>query len=155
MKIRILCIGKTNEPYLLTGVKLYLDRLKHYTSIEFDELKDIKVVTDPEQLKLKEAELIQSKLKPDDIIVLLDENGQEFSSVKFSNFIEQKQLHSTKNLIFIIGGAFGHHDTLKKNSHHVLSLSKMTFSHQMVRLILVEQIYRAFTIIRNEKYHNI
>ena len=155
MKIKVLCIGKTDEIYLQTGIKLYLNRLKHYTGIEFEELKDIKAMSDPEQLKLKEAELFLSKIKNDDTVILLDENGHQFSSIQFSGYIEHKQLHSAKSLVFIIGGAFGHHDVLKSKAQHIISLSKLTFSHQMVRLILLEQIYRAFTIIRNEKYHNI
>lgn len=154
MRIKIYCIGKTNEAYLEKGINEYLKRLKHYTNIEYEEIKDIKSIHDPNTLKLKESEAFLSKITKDDVLVLLDEMGQEYSSMQFASFIEKLTNQSVKNLVFIIGGAFGHHSILKEKANFTISLSKMTFSHQMVRLIAMEQLYRAYSIIRNEKYHN-
>lgn len=154
MKISIWCIGKTDEKYLIEGIDKYLLRLKHYCKVDFETFKDIKPGTTPEETTKREAELILSKLKSDDFLILLDEHGEMYDSVKFARYIEKLQVNAHKNVIFLIGGAFGHHNTVRARSDHQISLSKMTFSHQMVRLFLAEQIYRAFTIVRNEKYHN-
>jgi 23S rRNA (pseudouridine1915-N3)-methyltransferase len=155
MKVKLIVIGKTNSHYLLEGEKNYEKRLKHYC--KFSEL----IVTDVKngnklsknELKNKEGKLILKKLNTDDDIILLDENGGSFSSLNFSQFLEKK-LSSTKTLVFIVGGAFGFSDEIYRRCNFKLSLSKMTFSHQMVRLIFKEQLYRAFTINKRENYHH-
>jgi 23S rRNA (pseudouridine1915-N3)-methyltransferase len=154
MKISIWSIGKTNEPYLQTGIEKYLLRLKHYTKLQYEEFKDIKQGQTADETKKRESELFMSKLKKEDVVILLDEQGKQYDSKGFADFIEQQTIHAGKHMVFIVGGAFGHHDILKKRADHLLSLSKMTFSHQMVRFFFAEQLYRAYTIIKNEKYHN-
>jgi 23S rRNA (pseudouridine1915-N3)-methyltransferase len=154
MKISLWCIGKTDEKYLVEGIDKYLTRLKHYTKIEYEVLKDVRPGQTPEETLKREADLIFSKLKADDVLVIMDERGQAYDSIGFAQYIQKLQNTSAKNVVFLIGGAFGHHDTIRQRAQHAISLSKMTFSHQMVRLFLVEQLYRAFTIIRGEKYHN-
>ncbi|MBK9734609.1 MAG: 23S rRNA (pseudouridine(1915)-N(3))-methyltransferase RlmH [Saprospiraceae bacterium] len=155
MKITIWAIGKTDEQYLMEGISKYLKRLIHYVKLDYQELKDVKPGKTPEDTLRSEAEVVAAKLKPDDILILMDEKGMSYDSVQFSAFIEKLQNQSSKNVIFLIGGAFGHHKILRDRANHLISLSKMTFSHQMVRLFLVEQLYRSYTIIKNEKYHNI
>lgn len=154
MKFSLLVIGKTNEKYLEEGIKIFDNRLKNYTKFEMIEVRDIKGFQNPEDLKKKEADVFLEKIKDDDVLVLLDENGKSFSSVEFSLWIENQQIRSVKHVVFIIGGAYGVHELIRQRSNLVLSFSKMTFSHQMIRLFFVEQLYRAFTIIKNEKYHN-
>jgi 23S rRNA (pseudouridine1915-N3)-methyltransferase len=154
MKISIWCIGKTDEKYLVEGIDKYLQRLKHYTKVEYDVIKDVKPGQTSEETLKREAEMILAKLKPEDTLILMDERGDMYDSVKFAAYIEKLQIQAQKHIVFLIGGAFGHHTLVRNRANHLISLSKMTFSHQMVRLFLVEQIYRAFTIIRNEKYHN-
>jgi 23S rRNA (pseudouridine1915-N3)-methyltransferase len=154
MKISIWCIGKTDEKYLEDGISKYLKRLTHYTRISLDVFKDVKQGQTTEDTLKREADLIFSKLKSDDILILMDEKGDAYTSVQFAAYLEKLQIQAGKHIIFLIGGAFGHHASIRNRANHAISLSKMTFSHQMVRLFLVEQIYRAFTILRNEKYHN-
>lgn len=154
MKISIWCIGKTDEKYLVEGIDKYLQRLKHYSKVEYDVIKDVKPGQTPEETLKREAEVVLAKLKPEDTLILMDERGEMYDSVKFASYIEKLQIQAQKHVVFLIGGAFGHHTLIRNRANHLISLSKMTFSHQMVRLFLVEQIYRAFTIIRNEKYHN-
>lgn len=154
MKISIWCIGKTDEKYLEDGISKYLKRLSHYGKITMEVIKDVKPGQTAEETLKREAELILSKLKSDDFLVLMDEKGDAYTSIQFAAYIEKLQMQAGKHIIFLIGGAFGHHITIRTRANHAMSLSKMTFSHQMVRLFLAEQIYRAFTIIRNEKYHN-
>ena len=154
MKISIWCIGKTDEKYLIEGVDKYLQRLKHYTKLDYEVFKDVKPGQTSEETLKREADLILAKLKADDTLILMDEKGEMYDSVKFAGYIEKLQVQAHKHGVFLIGGAFGHHSTIRARANYMISLSKMTFSHQMVRLFLVEQIYRAFTIIRNEKYHN-
>jgi 23S rRNA (pseudouridine1915-N3)-methyltransferase len=155
MKIELWVVGKTAFKYLEEGIGLYEKRLKHYTSFELIVLPDVKnPPLSMEALKTKEGELILNKLTKDDVLVLLDENGKQQTSMEFSKFIENQQINSTKRLIFQIGGAFGFSEAVYQRANFKLSLSKMTFSHQMIRLFFVEQLYRGFTIIRGEKYHN-
>ncbi len=155
MKIELWVVGKTAFKYLDEGISLYEKRLKHYTSFELVVLPDVKnPPLSTEALKAKEGELILHKLTKDDVLVLLDENGKQQTSMEFSKFIENQQIKATKRLIFQIGGAFGFSEAVYQRANFKLSLSKMTFSHQMIRLFFVEQLYRAFTIIRGEKYHN-
>lgn len=154
MKITLLCIGKTNEKYLEEGIKIYLKRLPHYIGFEYKELKDVKNFSGSDDLIKKEAEVILSNIATDDYIVLLDEKGKQYKSTEFANYIDKHSIKSTKRLVFIIGGAFGFSDVIYKRANEKISLSAMTFSHQMVRLFILEQLYRAFTIIKGEKYHN-
>ncbi len=156
MKIIFLTVGKTEDAYLKEGIDKYVKRLKHYTKIvivDLDELKNTKALT-REQQKAKEAELILKKITPLDHVILLDENGMELSSVKFAAYIEKKGLSSVTNLVFVVGGPYGFDASVYARANDKLSLSKMTFSHQMVRLFFIEQLYRAFTIIKGEPYHH-
>ncbi len=154
MKIKLMWIGKTNEKYLKEGIEIYLKRLKHYCTISTHEIKDVKKFSTKEDLKIKEGQAFLEQIQPSDFVVLLDEKGKQKTSIEFSNFFEHHQNVGTKSLIFIIGGAFGFSKELYQRSNLMLSLSKMTFSHQMIRVFFYEQVYRAFTILRNEKYHN-
>jgi len=154
MKISFWVVGKTSEKYLTEGMQMYIGRLKHYARLDFIEFKDVKVTASHAELSKQESAQFLGKIQSEDFVVLLDENGRQFSSVAFAGFLEQKMIGSPKNIIFIVGGAYGHHQLLKSRADLILSLSELTFSHQMVRLIFLEQLYRAFTIIRNEKYHN-
>ena len=156
MKIRLILIGKTNTAYLKTGESDYEDRLKHYCKFEELLIPPIKYggKLPNKDLKIKEGKLILKSVDQNDQIILLEEKGKSFSSVDFSNFLNQKILDSTKKLVFVVGGAFGFSEEVYKRADSKLSLSKMTFSHQMIRLIFKEQLYRAFTILKGEKYHH-
>ncbi|MDP3555876.1 MAG: 23S rRNA (pseudouridine(1915)-N(3))-methyltransferase RlmH [Bacteroidota bacterium] len=156
MKILLLQIDKTQDSYLTDGIEIYTKRLKNYCSFEIQTInvpKTVRQRTQPEQ-KQEEAKLILANILPEDQLILLDEKGKEYSSLDFSNFIAQKQNASVKRLIFLIGGPFGFSDVIYKRANLKISLSQMTFSHQMVRLFFVEQLYRAFTILKGEKYHH-
>jgi 23S rRNA (pseudouridine1915-N3)-methyltransferase len=155
LKIEFRIIGKTAFPYIEEGIKIYEKRLKHYCNFEINSIPDIKSAASftPEQIKKKEGELILEKLKPTEILILLDENGKHFTSIEFSTWIEKHQLQS-KKLVFQLGGAFGFSNEVYEKANFKISLSPMTFSHQMIRLFVVEQLYRAFTIIKGEGYHN-
>ncbi len=156
MKIVLLSIGKTSEEYLIEGIAQYQKRLKHYTQFELIEVPNIKKAQNfsKNELMKKEGELILNKIQASDYLVLLDDKGQGFTSVKFSNKVQQWMLSGKKRLVFVIGGAYGFSDIVYQRGNEKLSLSKMTFSHQMVRLFFVEQIYRAYTILNNEPYHH-
>lgn len=154
MKILLLSIGKTKEKYLQKGIEEYLSRLKHYTSFEYKEWAGAKMKSDPELLKNLEAEWVFKQLNPTDKLILLDENGKEFTSRKFAAELEHWLVHTPGKVVFVIGGAYGFSDKLKEQAHFLLSLSNMTFSHQMIRIFILEQIYRAFTILKGESYHN-
>jgi len=156
MKITFLTVGKTEEAWLKEGIDKYIKRLKHYarlTIIEIDELKNTKSLT-AEQQKAREAELILKKISPTDHVILLDEKGNELSSTQFAAYINKKSLGSISSLVFIVGGPYGFDQSVYERANDKLSLSNMTFSHQMVRLFFVEQLYRAFTIIKGEPYHH-
>ncbi|MGV8878006.1 MAG: 23S rRNA (pseudouridine(1915)-N(3))-methyltransferase RlmH [Sphingobacteriaceae bacterium] len=156
MKITFITIGKTDDQYLKEGIEKYLKRLKHYIKFEFTEIPDLKNTKawNQDQQKAKEAELILKKITPMDHIILLDERGQEFSSPQFADYLNHKMIASTHNLVFIVGGPYGFDESIHQRANDKLSLSKMTFSHQMVRLFFVEQVYRAFTILKGEPYHH-
>lgn len=156
MKITLLSVGKTEEKYLQSGIDIYLKRLKHYIKLEIAELPELKNTKglSQEQQKTKEAELIMKKLASTDFVVLLDERGQELSSLQFADLLNKRMIASTQNLVFIIGGPYGFDNTIYQRANDKLSLSKLTFSHQMVRLFFVEQVYRAFTILKGEPYHH-
>ena len=156
MKIKLLVIGKTNENYLTEGEKVYEKRLSHYCKFSELIIPDIKngAKCTKNELRIKEGKLIISKLNNGDEVILLDEKGKQYSSIEFSNFISNTVMVRTKSLVFIIGGAFGFSKEVYTRADSKMSLSKMTFSHQMVRIIFKEQLYRAFTIIKGEKYHH-
>lgn len=156
MKITFILNGKTEDDYLLKGISIYEQRLKHYVPFEtivIPALKNTKALS-TEQQKQKEGELILKHLQSSDKLILLDENGKEYNSVNFSEFIQQQMNSGIKNLVFVVGGPYGFSDEIYKRANGKISLSKMTFSHQMVRLFFVEQLYRAMTILRNEPYHH-
>nr|WP_320117486.1 23S rRNA (pseudouridine(1915)-N(3))-methyltransferase RlmH [uncultured Marinifilum sp.] len=157
MKISLLVIGKTDKDFVIKGIEEYRKRLVHYLPFELviiPDLKNTKNLSENQQ-KQKEGELILDKVKNSDTLILLDENGKEFSSVGFSKFIEQKMIAGVKNLIFVIGGPYGFSKDVYNKAQGKVSLSKMTFSHQMIRMIFVEQLYRAMTIIKGEPYHHV
>ncbi|QBQ42270.1 23S rRNA (pseudouridine(1915)-N(3))-methyltransferase RlmH [Sphingobacterium psychroaquaticum] len=156
MKITLLCIGKTDEGFVQTGIENYVKRLKHYITFNIVVLPDIKNVKNlsQEQQKTKEGELILKNMSTLDFVVLLDERGKEYRSVDFSKFIEQKMVGSVNHLIFVIGGPYGFSSEVYARANQQISLSKMTFSHQMIRMFFVEQLYRAFSIMRGEPYHH-
>jgi len=156
MKISLLMIGKTNQENLGKLIQDYHQRLSHYITFEMivvPELKNIKNIPVAQQ-KEKEAELLLKQLDVSDEIVLLDENGKLLSSVGFAEFLEKRMLTSTKRIVFVIGGPFGFSQRMYQRANFLLSLSPMTFSHQMIRLLFTEQLYRAMTIIRGENYHH-
>ncbi len=156
MKIIIVVIGKTDEAYLNTGITKYHDRIKHYIPLEMKIIPDLKNTKSlsEEQQKNKEGELILQQIQPTDELILLDEGGKDFSSRAFAGFMEQKLLLGIKRIVFVVGGPYGFSDDVYNRATTKLSLSKMTFSHQMVRLIFTEQLYRAMTILKNQPYHH-
>jgi 23S rRNA (pseudouridine1915-N3)-methyltransferase len=156
MKITFITVGKTEDAYLKEGIEKYVKRLKHYTKLEMaeiPELKNTKALTE-EQQKVKEAELILKKITPLDHVILLDENGSEFTSIQFANYINKRSVTSSANLVFVVGGPYGFDQSVYQRANDKISLSRMTFSHQMVRLFFTEQLYRAFSIIKGEPYHH-
>jgi 23S rRNA (pseudouridine1915-N3)-methyltransferase len=156
VKIEAWFIGKTSPAYLQIGLDDYAGRIKKYVPFETVIIADIKDAGSyaARDRLLKEGEKVLQKLIPQDYLILLDEGGKEFSSVQFSQFIEKELNKSYKKLIFLVGGSFGFSTELQQRANLKISLSKMTFSHQMVRLFFLEQIYRGFTILNNEPYHN-
>ncbi|MDD2797455.1 MAG: 23S rRNA (pseudouridine(1915)-N(3))-methyltransferase RlmH [Bacteroidales bacterium] len=156
MKITLLVVGKTSEQYFIDAIDEYKNRLKHYIPFELEvipELKNTKSLSEAQQ-KEKEGELILKQVQAGDYLVLLDERGKEYSSMKFAEFIEKKTHSVSRRLIFVVGGPYGFSDKVYEAAQEKLSVSKMTFSHQMIRMIFVEQIYRAMTILNNEPYHH-
>ena len=156
MQITLIAIGKTDKAELEELITVYKKRLKHYIKFQLEVIPDIKNRKNlsESQQKEKEGELILAQLQPTDTLILLDEKGKQFTSVEFARFLQKKMNSGIKNLVFVIGGPYGFSDAVYAKSSGKVSLSKMTFSHQMVRLFIVEQIYRGFTILRNEPYHH-
>ena len=156
MKISLVVIGKTDAAYFVDAINEYKNRLVHYIPFEMEVIPDIKNVKNlrEDQQKEKEGELILKTLQPGDYLVLLDEHGKSFTSMEFATYIERKMHVVPKRLVFVIGGPYGFSKAVYKAASEKISLSKMTFSHQMIRLIFVEQIYRAMTILNNEPYHH-
>lgn len=156
MKISLVVIGKTDAAYFVDAINEYKNRLVHYIPFEMEVIPDIKNVKNlrEDQQKEKEGELILKTLQPGDYLVLLDEHGKSFTSREFATYIERKMHVVPKRLVFVIGGPYGFSEAVYKAASEKISLSKMTFSHQMIRLIFVEQIYRAMTILNNEPYHH-
>ena len=156
MKIALIVIGKTDAGYFVEAINEYKSRLIHYIPFEMEVIPDIKNAKNlsESQQKEKEGELILKTLQSGDYLVLLDEKGKEFTSMQFSAYIEKKMHTVPKRLVFVVGGPYGFSEAVYKAAGEKISLSKMTFSHQMIRLIFVEQIYRAMTILNNEPYHH-
>jgi 23S rRNA (pseudouridine1915-N3)-methyltransferase len=156
MKITLLTVGKTDQKYIKEGISVFQKRLKHYVNFEIIEVPALKKVSSmpTEIIKQKESELLTRYLDKSDAIILLDERGKTLSSDEFAGFLQKKMNSGIREMVFIVGGAWGFHESLYKKANHTISLSKLTFSHQMVRLFFAEQIYRAFTILRGESYHN-
>tara|TARA_B100000795_G_C22799169_1_gene440906 strand:- start:218 stop:688 length:471 start_codon:yes stop_codon:yes gene_type:complete len=156
MKVRFLVIGKTTDKYLLPGIEDYNKRLTRYSNYEYKELPGVRLgrSATADETKRKEEEVIFAKLEKSDFLVLMDERGEGFSSRGFGDFLKKHQMSGTKRLVFLIGGAYGFSDNIYARANSKIALSQMTFTHQMVRLIFAEQLYRAFTITKGEKYHH-
>lgn len=156
MNIRLIAIGKTDNKDLQSLINDYTKRLSFYVKFELEIIPDIKNVKNlsEAQQKEKEGELILAKIGPTDQLILLDENGKTFSSVGFSEYLQKKMNAGIKTLVFVIGGPYGFSETVYQKAQGKVSLSEMTFSHQMVRLFVIEQMYRGFTILKNEPYHH-
>ena len=156
MKIQFIVVGKTAQSYLVDSIADYTTRLRRYITFDMEvipELKNTRNLT-TEQQKEREGEAILKVLQPGDFVVLLDEHGQELTSMQFARYIEQKMQTVSRRLVFIVGGPYGFAKSVYDRCNDKLSLSKMTFSHQMVRLFFTEQLYRAMTILNNEPYHH-
>ena len=156
MTIKLIAIGKTDNKQLQALIDDYKKRLGFYINFDLDIIPDIKKVKNlsEDQQKQKEGELILKKLKPTDILILLDENGKQMDSVGFANYLQKHMNSGIKQLVFVIGGPYGFSQDVYNKAQGKLSLSKMTFSHQMVRVFVIEQLYRGFTILKNEPYHH-
>jgi len=156
MKISLICIGKTDDSYLIQGIDSFQKRLKFYINFKMVAIPDIKNSKNlsKEQQKAKEAEQILKLISNTDCIILLDERGKEYRSIEFADFLNKKMVSSTQHLVFVIGGPYGFDTSIEKRADGKISLSKMTFSHQMIRLFFSEQLYRAFSILKNEPYHH-
>jgi 23S rRNA (pseudouridine1915-N3)-methyltransferase len=156
MNIKLIAIGKTDHKNLQALMDEYQKRLSFYIKFELEiipDIKNAKNLSEPQQ-KEKEGELILQKLSPTDFLILLDENGKSFSSVEFSEELQKKMNAGIKTLVYVIGGPYGFSEAVYQKAQQKISLSKMTFSHQMARLFFIEQLYRGFTILRNEPYHH-
>ena len=156
MKIALLTVGKTDVNWVKQGLDIYISRLKHYIPFSITEIPELKNVSSlsKDQIKTKEGELILKNIKPTDDVILLDEHGKQYGSVEFATLLQNKINYEGKDIVFVIGGAYGFSDAVYQRANSKISLSRMTFSHQMVRAIFVEQIYRAFTIMKGEPYHH-
>ena len=156
MKIKLLVIGKTDDKNIELLIEKYQQRLKHYINFEIEIIQNIKNVKNLSQLqqKEKEGELILSKVKNTDHLVVLDEKGKEYRSLEFASFLQKKMNSGIKQMVLVVGGPYGFSEVVYKKAMGKISLSKMTFSHQMIRLFIIEQLYRGFTILKNEPYHH-
>lgn len=156
MKITLLTVGKTDIKWVKEGLEMYVSRLKHYIPFELVEIPELKNVSalSKDQIKQREGELILKVLKPQDELILMDEHGREYRSVEFAKLIEDRISRGARDMVFVIGGAYGFSPDVYARANSKISLSQMTFSHQIVRAIFAEQLYRAFTIIRGEPYHH-
>lgn len=156
MNIELITIGKIKSRYLMEGIEEYIKRLKRYIAFDITEIPDIKNAgrVSKEEQKEAEGQLILSRLQPSDYIVLLDEHGKQYSSIEFAEQLQSIMSSGKKRLVFVVGGPYGFSQSVYDKAHKLLSLSKMTFNHEMVRLFFTEQIYRAMTILRGEPYHH-
>ena len=158
MKITLVCVGKLKEKYLVAGIKEYQKRISGYTNIEIIEVTDERIpdkasLAQEVMVKVKEGRKILDKIKQDDYVILLDVGGKELDSIAFSKHLEQCMINGKSTIDFVIGGSLGHGEEVLQRADFRLSFSPMTFPHQLMRLILIEQIYRAFKIMKNETYH--
>ncbi|WP_291965260.1 23S rRNA (pseudouridine(1915)-N(3))-methyltransferase RlmH [Maribacter sp.] len=156
MTIKLLAIGKTDSSQLQELIEVYQKRLQHYINFEIELIPDLKKTKNlsEDQQKDKEGELILKRLSSTDVLILFDEKGKQYTSIEFSAFLQKKMNSGIKQLVFLIGGPYGFSNEIYAKASGKISLSKMTFSHQMVRLFITEQIYRGFTILKNEPYHH-
>ena len=156
MKITLLTVGKTDIGWVREGLETYASRISHYVPFALDEIPELKKASalSREQIKEKEGDAILARLRPSDEVVLLDEKGRQYRSVEFAAWLEGKMSRGGKDLVFVVGGAYGFPQKVYDRADGLLSLSKMTFSHQMVRTVFAEQLYRAFTILKGEPYHH-
>ncbi len=156
MKIRLITTGKTNVGWVKAGLDLYLSRISHYANFSMTEIPDIRNASQAgrEVLKVKEGEAILKNISPGDYVILLDEKGREYTSAEWASRLGNRIAHSSSDIVFVIGGAYGFSEAVYARCDEKMSLSRMTFSHQMVRVIFAEQLYRAFTIMRGEPYHH-
>lgn len=156
MRLTLLTVGKTDIPWVKAGLEMYVSRLRHYVPFELVEIPELKNVSSlsHEQIKVKEGELILKSVKSSDELILMDEHGREFRSMEFASMLEDRLSRSGRDMVFVIGGAYGFSQAVYSRADSRISLSKMTFSHQLVRTIFAEQLYRAFTIMRGEPYHH-
>lgn len=156
MKVTMLTVGKTDIKWVKEGLEMYVSRLRHYINFELVEIPELKGAGSltREKIKEKEGELILKGLRQQDELILLDERGKELRSVEFAKSLEDRMSRGARDIVFVIGGAYGFSDEVYTRADSMLSLSKMTFSHQIVRAIFAEQLYRAFTIIKGEPYHH-
>ncbi|MBO5720019.1 MAG: 23S rRNA (pseudouridine(1915)-N(3))-methyltransferase RlmH [Bacteroidales bacterium] len=154
MKLVFLMVGKTNEKYFTDAISEYEKRIKRFIPFEIITIPDSKGIKTAEQQKTTEGELILKHTKDEDFVILMDEKGKRFTSVKFAEYVERLLCRSDKRVIFVIGGAYGFSDAVYNRADDKISLSDMTFSHQLVRVVFTEQLYRAFTIINNQPYHH-
>ncbi len=156
MQVTLLCIGKTGKKFLEEGEQEYLKRLRHYISFQMQIVPDIKQAKSlsQNQVKQREGELILEKVSASDTLILLDEKGKEYSSLGFSGYLQDQFNRGGKHIYFVVGGPYGFSDDVYQRANGKISLSRMTFSHQMIRLFFIEQVYRAMTILRNEPYHH-
>ncbi|WP_424000512.1 23S rRNA (pseudouridine(1915)-N(3))-methyltransferase RlmH [Maribacter sp. IgM3_T14_3] len=156
MTIKLLAIGKTDSSQLQELIDVYQKRLQHYVNFDIELIPDLKKTKNlsEDQQKDKEGELILKRLAPTDVLILFDEKGKQYTSIEFSSFLQKKMNSGIKQLVFLIGGPYGFSNEIYAKASGKISLSKMTFSHQMVRLFITEQIYRGYTILKNEPYHH-
>ncbi|MNK33149.1 Ribosomal RNA large subunit methyltransferase H [compost metagenome] len=156
MQVTLLCIGKTGKKFLEEGEQEYLKRLRHYISFQMHIIPDIKQSKNlsENQIKQKEGELILEKVGTSETLILLDERGKEYSSMEFSTHLQDQFNRGGKHIYFVVGGPYGFSDSVYQRANGMISLSQMTFSHQMIRLFFIEQLYRAMTILKNEPYHH-
>ena len=156
MEVKLVTVGKTDVPWVREGLDLYVSRLRHYvpfTLVEIPQLKNVSAFSQ-EQIKEKEGELILKQVAPGETVILLDERGRQYRSVEWADWIQRQLSLGGKGLVFVVGGAYGFSQKVYDRANGLVSLSKMTFSHQMVRTVFAEQLYRAFTIIKGEPYHH-
>lgn len=156
MKITLLAMGQTEKNWIKDGLDVYTSRLSHYVQFSVKEIPELKNASalSPEQIKAKEGEIIMKALKGTDDVILLDEHGKEYSSLEWASAIEKKISAGNRDIVFVIGGPYGFSRQVYERCNGMVSLSRMTFSHQMVRVIFTEQLYRAFTIIKGQPYHH-
>ncbi len=156
MRVALVTVGRTDIPWVREGLEMYVSRLEHYVPFTLKEIPELKGVSSlsKDQIRQREGEGILKQVKPSDELVLLDERGKEYRSLEFANWLEGRLAHSARDLVFVIGGAYGFSEAVYARADAKLSLSRMTFSHQLVRTIFAEQLFRAFTILRGEPYHH-